>query len=136
MDYGKNLQRSMNKYNMVYSKYQLYIKRFVKSSITNAHPYKISKQDLIAIQKQAVAKAPRKKLDKKVAQKGEVVTVGQIRAKIQKLDNEEVMKVQIALDCAITAKNCKVQTVINANKKLCKDMFKEVKGILIAHKKV
>ena len=45
------------------------------------------------------------------------------------------MKAQIALDCAIATENRKVQAVINANKNLWKDMFKEAKDILIACKK-
>ena len=87
-----------------------------------------------------VAKAARKKLDGRVAQKGGVVTVGQIRAKTQKRDNEEVVKAQVALDRAIATENRKVQArkvqaVINAEKKLWEDMFKEAKGVLIARKK-
>ena len=64
----------------------------MKGAIINAHIYEITKQDFTEVQKQAVAKAARKKLNRRVAQKGGVVTVGQIRAKIQKRNNEEVMK--------------------------------------------
>ena len=74
-------------------------------------------------------------LNRRVVEKRRMVTVSQIRAKIQKRNNEEVMKVQIALDHTIATKNCKVQAVINAHKKLGKDMFKEAKGVLIACKK-
>ena len=72
----------MSKYNVIHPEYQLHRKRFVKDSITNLYSYKITKQVFKAVQKQAVAKAAHKKLDGKVVQKGGVVTVGQIRAKI------------------------------------------------------
>ncbi len=114
VDYGENLRRSMSKYDVVHPEYQLHIERFVKGAITNAHSHEITERDLTAVQKQAVAKAARKKLDGKVAQKGGVVTVGQIRAKIQTRDNEEGVKAQLALDRAIAAENRKLRAVINA----------------------
>ena len=45
------------------------------------------------------------------------------------------MKAQIALDRVIAAENRKLQAVINAEKKVWKDMFKEAKSVLIARKK-
>ena len=45
------------------------------------------------------------------------------------------MKAQIALDRAIAAENRKLQAVINAEKKLWKDIFKEGKSVFIARKK-
>lgn len=82
-----------------------------------------------------MAKATCKKLDERVTQKGGIVIIGQIKPKIQKRNNEKVIKVRIELDCAIATVHCKVQAVINANKKLCKNMFKVFISILIARKK-
>lgn len=120
----------MSKYDMVHLEYQLYIEKFVKSAITNMYLHEIIKQNLIAVEKQAVAKATHKKLNERITQKRGVVTIGQIRAKIQKCNNEEVVKVQIASDYTIATENCKLQVTINTKKKLWKDMFKKTKVIV------
>lgn len=46
----------------------------------------------MAVEKQAVAKAIRKKLNEKVVWKNRVITISQIRAKIQKLNNKKLVK--------------------------------------------
>lgn len=49
MDYGKNLQKNISKYNMIYPRYQFYIERFIKGLITNIHLHEITKQDFIVV---------------------------------------------------------------------------------------
>lgn len=65
----------MSKYGIIYLQYQLYIERFVKDVITNTHWHEITKQDLIIVQKQIVAKATYKKLDGRFVQKRGLITI-------------------------------------------------------------
>ncbi len=61
---------------MIHPEYQLHIERFVKSTIINAHFYKITKKNLISIQNQALAKDVQRKQNRNVIQKKKVATVG------------------------------------------------------------
>ena len=60
------------------------MERFVKGSISSAHVCQISERELRVNQVLFVAKAARRKLGEKIAQKGGVITVRDVRAKVTK----------------------------------------------------
>lgn len=83
---GEWLQKPIKKisqYKFVHLEYQLHIKKFVKSTIVNSHLHEITEQDVTEVQKQALAKDSRKKLNEKSAKRRRIIIVSQIKPKIQ-----------------------------------------------------
>ena len=56
VDYGKNLQRNISKYNIIYVEYQIYLEKPFKTAIINTYLHEIIKQDLTIRQKQIMLK--------------------------------------------------------------------------------
>ncbi len=55
----------------------------MKSTIVNSHLHEITEQDVTEVQKQALAKDSRKKLNEKSAKRRRIIIVSQIKPKIQ-----------------------------------------------------
>ena len=100
VEYGMRLRMSLAKYKVLDNEWERHVGRFVKGSISSAHARQIVERDLLASHQQSVAKAARKKLDGKVAQKGGVITVGDIRAKTSKRCQNEVEMTRLAYEWA------------------------------------
>ena len=67
---------SLAKYKVLDNEWERHVRRIVKDSISSAHARQIVERDLLANHQKSVAKAARKKLDGKVAQKGWVINRG------------------------------------------------------------
>ena len=76
--------------------------------------------------------AAREKLTGRVAQKGGVITVRDVRAKVTKRAETEVEKAKEALDQAEVAELKKENAMIAAQKKLRNQLHKELKAYLKA----
>ncbi len=85
-----------------------------------------------ATYKEEAASAARKKLIGRVAQKGGVVIVHEIRGRITKQAEDEVEKARNSLRQAEIAVEKKAKAEINAQKRTKKALFKEVKAYLKA----
>ena len=81
---------------------------------------------------EAIARAARKKLIGKVAQKRGVITVRDVHAKVTKRAETEVEKARRALERAEAAELKKENARIAAHKKLWKQLHKELKAYLKA----
>ena len=117
---------------LVHPKFQPYLDRFIWGSVTNFLRCSIAERDLEITHREAIARAARKKLTGRVAQKGGVITVRDVRAKVTKRVETEVEKARKALDRAEAAELKKENARITAHKKLRKQLHKELKAYLKA----
>lgn len=99
VDQGVVLQRRILAGKRVNPKY---LSRFFKGSIASAHSREILEDELKSVQGHATAKAARKKLGGTVAQKGGVITVGDVRASFQAREESELQKAEAAAQRAIS----------------------------------
>ena len=77
---------------LVHPKFQPYLDRFIRGSVTNSLQCSIAERDLEITHREAIARAARKKLTGRVSQKGGVITVRDVRAKVTKRVETEVEK--------------------------------------------
>ena len=117
---------------LVHPKFQPYLDRFIRGSVTNSLRCSIAERDLEITHREAIARAARKKLTGRVAQKGGVITVRDVRAKVTKRVETEVEKARRALERAEAAELKKENARIAAHKKLWKQLHKELKAYLKA----
>ena len=115
---------------LVYPKYQPYFDRFICSSVSTSLWYSIAKCNLEIIHCEAIAWSTCKKLTKRVAQKGRVITGRDVCAKITKIAETEVEKARRALEQGETAELKKENTKIATYKKLWKQLYKKLKAYL------
>ena len=111
---------------LVHTKFQPYLDRFIRGSVTNSLRGSIAERDLEITHREAIARAARKKLTGRVAQKGGVITVRDVRAKVTKRAETEVEKARRALERAEAAELKKENSMIAAHKKLWKQLHKEL----------
>ncbi|MCJ1464997.1 hypothetical protein MMC07_003612 [Pseudocyphellaria aurata] len=95
---GKKLQQHLEA--RVDLTFHVHVDRFMRRSIASAYSCQIAERDLIASYSQAAARTARKKFDGKVAQKGGVITVRDIRAKVTKRADDDVEKAMQVLERA------------------------------------
>ena len=93
----KKLQRTIQNQSIIDKGFQLHVERFIKGSITSAHARQLSERDLQITRKEAVSKATRKRLNGNVAQKGGVISVGDVRRKAVERVETEVEKAERTL---------------------------------------
>ena len=117
---------------LVHPKFRPYLDRFIRGSVSNSLRCSIAERDLEITYSEAIARAARKKLTGRVAQKGGVITVRDVRAKVTKRAESEVEKARRALDRAEAAELKKENARITAQKKLRKQLHKELKAYLKA----
>ena len=118
---------------LVHRKFRPHLERFICGSLTSAFTHYLLDRDLDATYKEAAARAARKKLTGRVAQKGGVITVREVRGRITKRAEDEVEKARNALKRAGIAAEKKAKAGgINARKRTKKALFKEVKAYLKA----
>ena len=127
VEYGLHLRMSLKKYNVLDNEWDCHVNRFVKGSISNAHARQIIKRDLRASQQQSIAKAARRKLDGKVAQKGGVITVGDVRAKTSKRCQNEVEKTRLAYERATLAAEKKQIALDKRYKRIARSIPRQAK---------
>ena len=116
----------------VHPKFQPYLDRFIRGSVTNSLRCSIAERDLEITHREAIARAARKKLTGRVSQKGGVITVRDVRAKVTKRVETEVEKARRALERAEAAELKKENARIAAHEKLWKQLHKELKAYLKA----
>ena len=125
------LINSMRKdHQLVNPKFQPYLDRFICGSVTNSLCYSFAKRNLQIIHRKAIAQAAHKKFTRKVAQKGGVIIVRDMRANITKRVETEVKKARKALDQAEAAELEKENARIVAHKNLWKQLHKDLKAYL------
>ena len=78
----------------------------------------------------------RKKLAGRVAQTGGVISVGEVRAKASKCEEDEFAKVTMVYERAVAAEQKKEQAGLNAEKKVCKGLFSEARWFIAVRKKL
>ena len=83
---------------LVNRKFRPYLERFIRGSVTNAINRIIAERDLEITHREAMAQAARKKLTGKIAQKGKVILVRDVRSRIAKRNANEVEKAREALE--------------------------------------
>ena len=98
-----------------------------EGSISSAHARQIVERDLLASHQQSVAKAARKKLDGKVAQKGGVITVGDVRAETSKRCQNEVEMTRLAYEWAQLAAEKKQIALDKRYKRIARSMPRQAK---------
>lgn len=103
---------------LIYLKFHLYLNWFICDSVINFFWCFIVGHNLKIIYYEAIAHATQKKLIGKVTQKGEVIIVWDIRAKVTKKEETEVEKTKKALEWVETAKLKKENIEIATYKKL------------------
>ena len=103
---------------LVHPKFQPYLNRFIRGSVTNSLRCSIAEHDLEITHCEAITRAARKKLTGRVVQKGGVITVRDVRAKVTRKEETEVEKARKALERAEVAELKKENTKIAAHKKL------------------
>ena len=92
------IKRMKKDYRLVHPKFQSYLDRFIRGSVSNSLRCSIAERDLEITYSEAIANAARKKLTGRVVQKRGVITVWDVRAKITKQAESEVEKAKKALD--------------------------------------
>ena len=117
---------------LVHPKLQPYLDRFIRGSVSNSLRCSIAEPNLEITHREAIARAARKKLTGRVAQNGGVITVRDMRAKITKRVETEVEKAKRALDRAEAAELKNENARIAAQKKLWKQLHRELKAYLKA----
>ena len=120
------LRMSLAKYKVLDNEWERHVGRFVKGSISSAHARQIVERDLLASHQQSVAKAARKKLDGKVAQKG-VITVGDVRAKTSKCCQNEVEMTRLACERAQLAAEKKQIALDKRYKRIARSVPRQAK---------
>ncbi len=100
VDQGKVLQRRILAGKKVNPKY---LSRFIKGSIVSAHSRQIVEDELKSVQRHVTAKTVRKKLTGTVAQKGGIITVGDVRASFQAKDESELQKAEAMAQRALNS---------------------------------
>ena len=83
---------------LVYPKVQPYLDQFICSSVTNSFWASIAERNLEIIYRKAIARVAQKKLMDRVAQKGGVITIWDVCAKITRREETEVEKARKALE--------------------------------------
>ena len=78
-----------------------YLSRFIKGSIASAHSREIVEDELKSEKRHATGKAARQKLTGMVAQKGRVITVGDVRTSFQAREESELQKAEAVAQRAI-----------------------------------
>ena len=91
------------------------------------HVRQISERDLRASQVLFIAKAARRKLDGKVAQKGGVITVRDVRAKVTKRTQNEVEKIKQAYERVVLAAEKKQLILDRKYKTIARSMPRQAK---------
>ena len=117
---------------LVHPKFQPFLDRFIRGSVSNSLRCSIAERDLEITHREAIARAARRKLTGRVAQKGGVITVRDVSAKITKRAETEVEKAMRALDRAEAVELEKENARIAAQKKLWKQLHRELKAYLKA----
>ena len=117
---------------LVHPKFQPYFNRLIRGSITTSLRCSIAERDLEITNREAIARAALKKITGRVAQKGGVITIRRVRAKVTKRVETEVEKARRACDQGEAAELKKENARIAAHKKLCKRLHKELKAYLKA----
>ncbi len=117
---------------LVHQKFRPHLWRFIRGFLTSAFTHYLLGRDLDATYKEGAARAAQKKLTGRVAQKGGVITVREVRGKIAKRAEDEVKKARNALRRAEIAAEKKEKAEVNARKRTKKALFKEVKAYLKA----
>ena len=106
---------------LVNRKFRPYLERFIRGSVTNAINRIIAERDLEITHREAMAQAARKKLTGKIAQKGRVILVQDVRARIAKRNANVVEKARKALERAEAAKARKEKAWLATRKRLQKN---------------
>ena len=102
---------------LLHPKFQPYLDMFICGSVTNSLRCSIAERDLEITHREAIARAARKKLTGRVAQKGGVITaVRDMRAKVTKRVEIEVEKARGALERAEAVELKKENARIAAHK--------------------
>ncbi|MCJ1347006.1 hypothetical protein MMC31_005226 [Peltigera leucophlebia] len=117
---------------LVHRKFQPHLERFIRCFHTSAFTHHLLDRDLDATYKEAAARAAQKRLTGRIAQKGGVITMREIKGRITKQAKDEVQKARNALRRAEIATEKKAKARINARKGTRKALFKEVKAYLKA----
>ncbi|MCJ1349797.1 hypothetical protein MMC31_008038 [Peltigera leucophlebia] len=117
---------------LVHRKFRPHLERFIRGSLTSAFTHYLLDRDLDATFKEAPARAARKKLTGRVAQKGRVIILREVRGRITKRAEDEVEKARNAVRRAEIAAGKKEKAEIIAQKRTKKALFKEVKAYLEA----
>ena len=115
---------------LVYQKFWPYFEWFIYGSFTSSFTHYLLNQDLNATYKKAAAHAAQKKFTGRVAQKGRVVIIREIRGRITKQAENKVKKAKNALRGAEIAIEKKEKAEIKAQKRTKKALFKKVKAYL------
>ncbi len=126
------INRMKNDHRLVHPKFPPYLDRFICGSVSNSLRCFITERDLKITYNEAIARAARKKLIGRVAQKGKLITVRDVQAKVTKRAENEVEKARRALDRAEAAELKKENARIAAQKKIRKQLHKELKVYLKA----
>ena len=105
------------------------MERFIRGFLTSAFTYYLLDRKLDATYKEAAARAAQNKTTERVAQKGGVITVREVRGKIAKRAEDEVEKARNALRQAEIAAERKEKAEINARKKTKKLCSKKSRHI-------
>ena len=83
---------------LVHSNFRPYLDRFIRGSVTNPLRCSIAEQGLEITHREAIARAARRKLTDKVAQKVGAITVRDVRPMVTKRAENEVEKARKVLD--------------------------------------
>ncbi len=106
---------------LVNRKFRPYLERFIRGSVTNLINRIIAELDLEITHREAMAQAARKKLTGKIAQKGRIILVQDVRARIAKRNANEVEKARKALERAEAAEARKEKAWLATRKRLQKN---------------
>ena len=117
---------------LVNRKLRPYLEQFIRGSVTNAINRIIAERDLEIIHQEAIARAACKKLTGKIAQKGKVILVRDVPARIAKRNATEVEKARKALERAEAAEARKEKAWLATQKNLQKQLHKELKAFVKA----
>ena len=126
------INKMKNDHRLVHPKFPPYLDRFICGSVSNSLRCFITERDLKITYNEAIARAACKKLIGRVAQKGKVITVRDVQAKVTKRAENEVEKARRALDQAEAAELKKENAKIAVQKKIRKQLHKELKVYLKA----
>ncbi len=108
------------------------MERFIRGSVTNTINQIIAECDLEITHREAMARAARKRLTGKISQKRGVILVEIVHARIAKRNANEVEKTRKALERAQSAKARKKKAWLATQKRLQKQLHKELKAFLKA----
>ena len=97
------IKSMMRDQRLVHPKFQPYLDRFIRGSVTNSLQCFIAKRNLEITHREAIAQVACKKLIGRVAQKRRVITVRDVHTKVTKRVETEVEKARRALEQAEAA---------------------------------